>query len=214
MSQTTSKVRVLTEGAILVAMTVILSLFQPFSLPFGGGITIASMLPIVYYSWRRGVKAGLLAGFVFSIANILLGFHTVSAMFLPGDERQPLFNAICIILLDYVVAYTVIGLGGMFRNKLKPTPALMLGALVALSLRYLSHILSGFLFFGAWAEWFFTQDSIGAFGAYMLSNFSGNMLAFLYSVIYNGTYMIPEIIITVLLCLPISKVKKLTERNS
>ena len=90
----------------------------------------------------------------------------------------------------------------------------MLGALVALSLRYLSHILSGFLFFGAWAEWFFTQDSIGAFGAYMLSRFSGKMLAFLYSVIYNGTYMIPEIIITVLLCLPISKVKKLTERNS
>ena len=48
----------------------------------------------------------------------------------------------------------------------------------------------------------------------MLSRFSGKMLAFLYSVIYNGTYMIPEIIITVLLCLPISKVKKLTERNS
>ena len=214
MKNSTKSIRVLTESAILVAMAIVLSLFQPFSLPFGGSITIASMLPIVYLAWHRGVKAGLIGGFVFGVANLLLGYHTVSAMFLPGDAKQPLLYAICIILLDYLIAYTVIGFAGVFRNKCKPTAALILGTLVGLGLRYLSHILSGYLFYEEWAEWFFTQETLGAFGTYMLSHFHGNLLSLLYSVIYNGTFMIPEMIITVLLSIPLSKIPKLTERNS
>ena len=79
MKNSTKSIRVLTESAILVAMAIVLSLFQPFSLPFGGGITIASMLPIVYLAWHRGVKAGLLGGFVFGVAN----YYSAITRYLP-----------------------------------------------------------------------------------------------------------------------------------
>ena len=58
------------------------------------------------------------------------------------------------------------------------------------------HIISGAIFFGAWAEWFFSQDNFYKIGEKILSTFSGAGLAFIYSVFYNGLYMIPEIIIT------------------
>ena len=112
-----------------------------------------------------------------------------------------------IILLDYLVAYTVLGFGGIFRNKIKNKGvALCLGSVLALSLRYLAHILSGAIFYGAWAEWFFSQDGFYKIGAGILEHFSGFSLALIYSVFYNGLYMIPEIIITAVAAVVISRV--------
>lgn len=104
--------------------------------------------------------------------------------------------AVWILLLDYLVAYTVLGLGGIFRNRIQnKTLALCLGVAVALSLRYLTHIISGYIFYGSWAEWFFGQKNF-TLGHKILNAIDGKILALVYSIVYNGLYMVPEIIIT------------------
>ena len=185
--------------------------YIPFlNFPFGGGLTIASMLPIVLVSYMYGVKWGLFTGGIYSLIQMLMGHGTVVAMFLPNDDAyQGAVRAILICFLDYVVAYTVIGIGGIFRKRIKNnTVALCLGAVVALTARYAVHIVSGAIFYGAFAEWFFTDTVLAelAFSKWIMESLSGGLLAFVYSAIYNGCYMIPEIIITAAVAIPVSKI--------
>lgn len=200
----------LVETGILLAIAAILSVIQPFQLPFGGGITIASMLPIVLISYRHGIKWGIFSAFVYSILQISTGFATVKGFFVP--EEYALWAGIGIVFMDYVAAYTILGVGGMFRNKLKPVPALCFGTIAALLLRYLVHIISGAVFFGAWAEWFFTQEGFYAVGAKIMDTFSGAGLAVVYSIFYNGLYMIPEIIITAIAAFVIGKIPAIAKK--
>lgn len=194
---TNTKTKRLVETALLLALATLLSLFKPFELPFGGGITLLSMLPIVLIAYRYGTKWGLFAAFVGAILQMLVGLKTVTAFFMPGDSQMAVWKAILVCLIDYIIAYTVLGLGGIFRNKCKKArTALCLGSIVALLFRYIAHIISGAIFFGTWAEWFFTQEGFYKIGSSIMNNFSGNGLSFIYSVFYNGTYMIPEIIFT------------------
>ena len=158
----------LVESALLIAIAAVIELVSKtlgLELPFGGTITLASMFPIVLIAYKYGTKWGLLSGFTYSLVQMLLGAKTVSAMFLPGDDQMVLWQAICICLLDYVLAYTLLGLGGIFKGKFKkPAAELALGAFVALLLRYLVHIVSGAIFYGAYAEWFFTQEGFYSIG--------------------------------------------------
>ncbi len=187
---------VLTECAMLVALGCVLSIFPKFKfLPYGGSITFCSMLPIVLISYRRGIKWGLLSGLVFSFVQMLTGFSAAGIS---------LGTIVMVVLFDYVVAFTVLGVGGLFRGKLKSTGgALALGSLVALTLRLLSHIVSGYFVWGEYAEWFFGE--MGPTGAAILEKVSGNALALLYSVVYNASYMLPEMIITALMSLVVAK---------
>lgn len=194
------KTKKLVTTAMLIAVATVLSIFQPFQLPFGGGITIASMTPLILLSFCYGTRWGLFSAFLFSLLQLLLGAKTVAAFFLPGDSQMILWHALFICFLDYILAYSVLGLGGIFKNKIKnSTVSITVGTVFALSLRYIVHIISGAVFFGSWAEWFFSQEGFYAFGSAILENFSGFTLALIYSIIYNGTYMIPEIIITAIL---------------
>ncbi len=191
------KTKKLVVSAMLIAIATVLSLIQPFQLPFGGGITLASMMPIVILAYIYGTKWGLFSAFVYSIVQIVTGMKTVAAFFMPGDSQMTLFAALGVCLVDYILAYTALGIGGIFKGKLRSSGAeVCLGALVALFARYLMHIISGAVFFGAWAEWFFTQEGFYAIGEKIMNTFSGGALALVYSVFYNGLYMIPEIIIT------------------
>jgi thiamine transporter len=116
-------------------------------------------------------------------------------------------------LLDYLVAYTMLGLGGIFRDRIENrSKALALGALVALSARYVSHILSGYILFSGWAEWFFTQEGFPAWGAGLVSTLSGEMLGLVYSIVYNGMYMVPEIILTVTAAVLIARIPKIVTK--
>ncbi len=200
MKENKKRTEALTLSAIMIAFALSISAIcavMPFlNLPFGGGFTIASMLPIIIVAYMYGTRFGLLTAFAYSILQMLLGFNTVSAFFLPGDSQMVWWRAIIVCLIDYVIAYTALGFGGVFRKKFSTRGALVLGSVLALSLRYLAHIVSGAIFFGTWAEWFFTQEGFPAWGQNIISNLSGNSLAIVYSIIYNGTYMIPEIIIT------------------
>lgn len=204
----------LVESALLIAIAAVIELVSKtlgLELPFGGTITLASMLPIVLIAYKYGTKWGLLSGFTYSLVQMLLGAKTVSAMFLPGDDQMVLWQAICICLLDYVLAYTLLGLGGIFKGKFKkPAAELALGAFVALLLRYLVHIVSGAIFYGAYAEWFFTQEGFYSIGEKILGTFSGSSLAIVYSIFYNGLYMIPEIIITTVVAAILGSVPQIT----
>ena len=200
----TTNTRRLTESAMMIALSTIIAFICslipaiPFNFPFGGGVTIASMLPIILIAYLYGTRWGLLTAFVYSIVQMLLGHSTISSLFLPvEDGGMQLYAALLICLIDYVLAYTALGLGGVFRNKMSRGKALILGSLVALAARYLCHIVSGAIFYGAWAEWFFEQEGIyETIGKTVLESFHGNTLAVIYSVVYNGCYMIPEMIIT------------------
>lgn len=210
MSQT--RTRRLIETGIMLVVAVVLSLIQPFRLPFGGGITIASMLPLILISYRHGVKWGLFSSFAYGLLQILTDFSIVRAFFLP-NEGYPVLTAFLIIFFDYFLAFTLLGFGGIFRNKIKNAPlALCLGTIVALFLRFAAHFISGYLFFGAWAEWFFTQDSIKEFGEKVLSSMSGNALAAFYSLCYNASFMVPEIIITAILAFAVGAVPTIAQK--
>ncbi len=202
---TTFKTQRMTVSAVMLALATVLALvceLIPFlNLPFGGGFTVASMLPIVIVSYMYGVRWGLFTSFAYSVIQILISLimgKTVLALFTPtSDEYMGLFAAFAIVIIDYLVAYTVLGLGGMFRDTFKnKIVALVLGVVVALLLRYSAHVLSGYIFYGAWAEWFFSQEGFYAIGERILGEFSGKGLALIYSIFYNGLFMIPEIIIT------------------
>lgn len=206
--QTQKTIR-LAETGIMLAIATVLSVIQPFQLPFGGGITIVSMLPIVLLSYRHGVRWGLFSGFIYSLLQIATGFGTVKGFFVPEDYA--LAAGIGIVLLDYVLAYTALGLGGAFR-KMKPAPALLLGTVAALLLRYLVHIVSGAVFFGAWAEWFFTQEGFYSIGGTIMEHFSGAGLAVIYSVFYNGLYMLPELVLTSLAALAVSRISYIVKK--
>ncbi|MBQ8848971.1 MAG: energy-coupled thiamine transporter ThiT [Clostridia bacterium] len=218
MSQTRSfKTERLTTSAVMLALATALAMvcaIIPFlNLPFGGGYTIASMLPIVVVSYMYGMKWGFFTAGVYSVVQIVMDLYlgkgsTIMALFTPNsDDFMGYGAAVAILIVDYLVAYTLLGLGGIFRNKIKNKMlALVLGTVVALSLRYVAHIVSGYIFYGAWAEWFFTQENFYSIGGWILNTFSGKWLSIVYSIFYNGLYMIPEIVITAVAAIGVSKI--------
>ena len=208
-----NKTRRLTESAMLIAVAVVLELISKMFIPefpFGGQITLVSMLPVVLISYRHGVKWGLVSGFAYALLEMAIGTKTVIAAFQPDyfGDGVLIANALIMCLLDYVVAFTALGLGGVFRNRIeKPGAALAAGALVALGARYLAHIASGYILFAGYAEWFFTHEKfpLPEFGAMLIEKLNPDMLGLVYSVVYNGLFMIPEMIFTAVAALLLAK---------
>ena len=208
------KTKRLTESAMLIALAIILELVSKMfipELPFGGQITLAAMLPVVLIAYRHGMKWGFVAAFTYSLLQMALGAKTVSAAFLPGyfGDGTMLFNALLMCLLDYVLAFTVLGLGGIARNMEKKTAGLVSGVVVALVARYICHVLSGYILFGSYAEWFFTQEGFPAWGASLVQTLNPTVLSIVYSLVYNGMYMLPELIVTTVAALCIAKIPKI-----
>ncbi len=171
MSQTTniSNARKITEAAIMIALATVLSLIKLLDLPYGGSVTIASMLPVIIIAYRHGLRFGLLTGFVFGIIQQLLGLNTLSYV----TSWQ---SVVAVILLDYLIAFMLLGLGGAFRNMSSQPNGLLLGSILACIARYICHVISGAT---VWA------------GLSIPTN-----AALAYSIGYNATYMIPETIVT------------------
>ena len=215
-----TKTKRLTESAMLLAVAIVLELVSKMfipEMPFGGQVTLVSMLPVVLISYRHGVKWGLVAGVTYALIEMAIGAKTVAAAFQPGyfGDSVMLLNAFIMCVLDYLVAFTVLGLGGCFRNKIKNHgTGLLCGSLVALGARYVAHIASGYILFAGWAEWFFTQEGFPAWGASLVAALSPNALGLVYSVVYNGMYMVPEMLLTAVAALLLAKVPKIVTKIS
>lgn len=139
--------------------------------PQGGSISIA-MVPIFLMAFRWGIKGGLLTGFLLGLLQFILGFSQIYTL-VQG-------------IIDYFIAFSVVGLAGIFANLVKDSlkkqekgkwvTYVLMGAFLGSALRYLCHVLSGIVFFGEYAP-------------------KGQPVA-IYSILYNGTYMLPSFIVS------------------
>ena len=215
-----TKTKRLTESAMLIAIALVLELLSKMiipEMPFGGQLTLASMLPVVLISYRHGVKWGLVSGLAYALMEMVLGAKTVAAAFQPGyfGDGTMILNALIMCVLDYLAAFTALGLGGVFRNRIeKPGAALCCGSLLALGSRYLCHVASGYILFSGWAEWFFTQEGFPTWGAELVARLSPEGLGLTYSLVYNGMYMIPEMILTAAVALLIARSRGIVTKIS
>jgi thiamine transporter len=204
----------------MIALAAVLELVSKSIIPemtFGGQITIVSMLPVVLVAWKYGVGKGIITGFVYSLVQMAMGASTISKMILPTSDEYigSLLNIVLMFTLDYLLAYTVLGLSAMYRKAIKKDYiSLALGAFTVLLLRYICHIASGYILFGAWAEWFFTQEGFYSWGQTIMNTYTGNALSLVYSIVYNGFYMIPEIIITTIVATVIGKIPQITKTKA
>lgn len=163
------KLQLLLEVSILGALSFILDKLTLFAMPQGGSITL-SMLPIIIMAFRWGITGGMLTGFISGLLQLITGgavFHWAQ------------------VLLDYTLAYTLVGVAAVTslwlvrsaakRNKGMMTAAIVTGTVIGGLLRYLVHFTAGTIFFGSYAP--------------------EGQPAWLYSLIYNASYMIPSIIL-------------------
>lgn len=198
-----SKTFRLTVTAVMIALGTVLSMLKLYALPFGGSVTFFSMLPLLMVGYMFGVKWGAFSGFVYGVLQCVLGALTSTPF-----ASQRAINVVFIILLDYIIAFTVIGMSGMFKKKIKNTTvSFAVGSVIAMLLRFVAHFVSGILFFGSWAEWYFTQEGFPAWGQRILDTFGGLKLSIIYSFIYQASYLVPEIIITVIVGVIVVSVK-------
>jgi thiamine transporter len=128
-----SEAKILAEGTIIIALTVILKEVLPpiYRFPQGGSVSAAGMVPLLWFSLRRGLRSGLEAGTIYGLINMIL----------PGGYIVDPVQA----LLDYPIAFAALGLCGMFKNY----P--LVGVAVGISGRFLAHFVSGVLFFAIYA---------------------------------------------------------------
>ena len=179
-----TKTKILVEGAVMVALATVLSFIRVFKLPWGGSITLLSMLPIVLFSIRRGVSWGLIVSFVYSLVQFAQG--VMDGLF--GWGLTPGMLIAC-IRLDYLGAVTVLGIAGCFRKK--GLPGWIGGITLAIVLRFVLHFLSGVVIWHSFGE--------------LWSGFATDN-TYLYSFLYNGCYMLPELIFTLVGAVALLKV--------
>lgn len=185
-------------SGVMIALATVLSFIKLFEAPMGGAVTLLSMLPLCLISIRYGVKWGVFSGEIYALLQIVIGG---SALAKSGISMTALIGS---FVFDYLLAFGVLGLAGMFcvranhdgnepwdgnaknHNGLRA----FIGVMVAVALRFVCHTVSGCIFFSEWCweGW--------------------NLI--LYSVCYNGAYMLPEMIFTAcgawaLLRLPVSR---------
>lgn len=162
----------LVECAIMIALSTVLSIIKIIDLPYGGSVTVASMLPIVIAVYRHGWAYGIGVCLVNSAIQLLFGMNTLSY----AVNWQA---AAAIILFDYIIAFSVFALSAVFKKKIKnQVTAISLGVVLSSLLRYLCHTIVGCT---VWAGISIPTSA-----------------AILYSLSYNATYMIPETLILVL----------------
>ena len=170
MSDKTAK---LTVSAVLIALATALSEIKlPGIWVHGGGITIVSMLPLVLLTNRYGTRYGLVCCLGYSLIQMILGIDNL-------QWAQSFLMGVGIVLFDYVLAYTAIGTSAVFKGKLGGRrKEIALGVVLSMTLRFICHFISG------WMVW----HSIAP------EQFSWSTP--LWSLIYNVSYMAPEIILT------------------
>ena len=179
------KILVLAESALCVAVAMVLSLFTLFQMPLGGSVTPFATLPIIVIGLRHGAKWGIASALVFSLTQLLLGISNVAAV-----PVRILSNMLLCALLDYVLAYTLVGFTGSIARMLGGrTAGISAGVIITGLGRLVCSFLSGILIWGAYAPegW-----SIG-----------------IYSLAYNAAWCLPDVAITLAVCLVLTRIRAL-----
>lgn len=167
-SRTVWSAKMLSVGAICMALSVVLSMIRLYRMPQGGSITPASMLPLILFAFLYGPVPGFTLGALYGVLQAL-----VDAWFAHWAQ----------FLLDYPLAYAMMGLAGFFRVKNDQDPQLLMklsaGICVASVARGVMHLLSGVIFFAEYAP--------------------EGVSPWIYSLGYNASYILPEIVICIAL---------------
>lgn len=152
------KTKVLTECAVAVALAVLCSFIKVWEMPQGGSVSL-TMVPLLFIAFRRGAVAGIVTGAVYGAVS----------MNFAGVIYHPMS-----ILLDYILAYGVLGVAGFFGRSLK---GIVGGTFLGVLLRFLSSLVSGAVLFGSYAP--------------------EGQNPWIYSLGYQAAYMVPELIISI-----------------
>ena len=158
------QIRALCEGALMVALAFVLSFVKLWELPNGGSLTPA-MFPILLFGLRWGVGRGLMAGFVFGLLQLIF-----DGAYAWGWQSM---------LLDYLLAFTPLGLSGLFRGK---AWGIFPGTVVGCVCRFVIHYISGVTIYRI-----IEPTAIPGLGTF--DN------AHVYSLVYNGSYMLPNMLL-------------------
>ena len=168
MSKTRFETRIIAETAVFVAFSTALSFIKLFSLPQGGSVTAASMVPVLWLALRGGAKIGLFACTVYGLVQLVV---------------EPFIVHPAQVLLDYPIAFGALGLTGFFQNR----P--FIGINIGIAGRFLAHFVSGVVFFATYAP--------------------EGMHPIIYSAIYNGSYLLPELVVSIYLTYMVVETKLL-----
>lgn len=180
------KIRRLVESALMLALSTILAELAVIKFPFGGSVTVFSQVPMVVLSYRYGVKWGVFASLAMGVIQLMFGLENFS--YVSGIDAY-----LILVFADYIIAFGALGLGGMFRNKIKnPAVSLALGGAVVSVIRFVCHFVSGVTI---WRD------------------YSGAESVWQYSLEYNGGYMLPELIVTVVGCAVIASLFDLSSKE-
>ena len=162
-AKSAQRVKIVSEATVFIALSIVLKDVLPpiWHMPQGGSITIAGLVPLIWFALRRGAKWGIFAGFVYGLVHALI----------PGSYIiHPIQG-----LLDYPLAFASLSLAGLFK-KIRVVGPLM-GTALGIFARFICSFLSGLLFF--------VENPFSTEG----------MIA---SAVYNGIYLVPEFVITVI----------------
>ena len=153
-------------GGLCIAASFVLS-FIKLGLGYGGSITLASMVPLFIYCYVFGIGKGLLVGIIYGLLQFVQG---------------PYFLSVPQFLLDYILPFASIAVAGVFKKVLPKMPGIVAGATLYSLLRLAFHVAGGIIFFNlGWVV-----ESLPLFGD------TAGMGGFVYSLLYNGIYMVPE----------------------
>ncbi len=170
-----SELKKMTTCAMLIACAAVLSILSkmiPAPWLQGGSVTIASMVPIIIAGLIFGTKYGMFTALTYAILQMIPPF---GGFYPPPVQNFTSF--VLVVMLDYVIAYGILGLSGTISKLFgKLSLCYAISGFITVSLRYICHILSGIIIWGVYAP-------------------RGQTVLY-YSIFYNGSYMIPEIIIT------------------
>jgi len=182
------KLKKLTLSAIMIALSAVLSMVKVYQLPLGGSITLLSMLPVAAVAICYGTKTGLITSLMYACVQIALD---LGAMMGYGMTATTWVGC---LVFDYIIAFGAIGLAGVFRKH--GTLGMCAGVALACVVRFISHFISGSIVFAVWCP--------------------EGWNVYLYSLVYNGSYMLPELVLTTigaLLLFRVPQVKKLIENR-
>jgi thiamine transporter len=164
----------LVEAGMMIALAVILGEFvKLFKMPMGGSVTLGGMVPLFLFAFRWGGKQGMVAGAVYGLLDLVIDFYSAHPVAL---------------ILDYPLAFAMIGLAGFFR---KTTAGYIGGIITGAAGRFICHVISGVIFYASYAP--------------------EGQAPLIYSILYNGTFLGPELVITIVLSLVILKFAHLPE---